>query len=80
MGWTAVVRFPAGPSDSFFILHDIQTFPGAHPASYSMCTGVLSPEIKRQEREADHSLPSGTEVKDGGSTPPLLQASSLLGS
>jgi hypothetical protein len=28
--------------------------------------GVLSPRIKRQEREADHSPPSGAEVKNDG--------------
>jgi hypothetical protein len=29
--------------------------------------------VKRPAREADHSLPSCTEVKMGGTTPPLPQ-------
>jgi hypothetical protein len=32
--------------------------------------GALSPEIKRQGREADHSLPSTDEVKKVGATLP----------
>jgi hypothetical protein len=41
--------------------------------------GVLSPGIKRQEREADHSPPSSAEVKNGGAIPPLLRMSSWRG-
>jgi hypothetical protein len=33
--------------------------------------GAPSPEIKRQGREADNSLPSSAEVKNGGAIPPL---------
>jgi hypothetical protein len=29
------------------------------------------PRLKRQELEADHSLPSSAEVKKGGTIPPL---------
>jgi hypothetical protein len=36
---------------------------------------VLSPGIKGQEPEADHSPPSTAKVKNGGVTPPLLQMS-----
>jgi hypothetical protein len=32
---------------------------------------ALSPQVKRQGREADHSPPSSAEVKNGGATPPL---------
>jgi hypothetical protein len=33
--------------------------------------GVISPEIKRQELEADHSPPFSAEVKNGGAIPSL---------
>jgi hypothetical protein len=42
---------------------------GAHPASYPVGTGALSPGIKRPGREADHSPPTSAEVKNA-STPP----------
>jgi hypothetical protein len=32
---------------------------------------ALSPGLKRQEREAEHSLPSSAEVKNVGAIPPL---------
>jgi hypothetical protein len=38
--------------------------------------GALSPGVKRQGREADHSLPSSAEVKNGGAISPLLHTSS----
>jgi hypothetical protein len=37
---------------------------GAHPASYPMVPGALSLGVKRPGREADHSPPSSTEVKE----------------
>jgi hypothetical protein len=43
-------------------LHN-QTGSGAHPASYRMSTGSLSPGIKRSGLEADHSPPTSAEVK-----------------
>jgi hypothetical protein len=33
--------------------------------------GALSPAVKRQVREADHSPPSNAEVKNGGAISPL---------
>jgi hypothetical protein len=50
---------------------------GAHPP-YPMGTGggVLSPVVKRQEREPDHSPLSSAEVKNGGATLPLPHTSS----
>jgi hypothetical protein len=33
--------------------------------------GALSPEVKRQGREADHSSPSSFEVENGGAILPL---------
>jgi hypothetical protein len=40
--------------------------------------GALSLRVKRPRREADH-CPSSTEVKNGGSIPPLPHLSSWLG-
>jgi hypothetical protein len=41
----------------------VQTGSGAHPASCTMGTGVLSPGAKaRSGRDADHSLPSSADV------------------
>jgi hypothetical protein len=33
--------------------------------------GALSPGVKRQVREADHSFPSSAEVKNCGAVPPF---------
>jgi hypothetical protein len=38
--------------------------------------GSLSPGVKRQGREADHSPSSCAEVKSGGAIPPLPHMSS----
>jgi hypothetical protein len=46
------------------------------PGSYPMGTGALSPGIKRSGREADHSPPSSSKVKNGGAIPPLPHMSS----
>jgi hypothetical protein len=54
----------------FSLLHSVQTDSGAHPVSYLIGTGALSPGIKWLGREADHSPPSA-EVKNGGAIPPL---------
>jgi hypothetical protein len=40
------------------LLHVVQTGSGAHPASYPMGNGAVSPKIKRLGREADHSPPT----------------------
>jgi hypothetical protein len=50
-----------------------QTGSGAHPASYPMGTGALSPGVKWPGREADHSPQTNAEVKKTWiytSTPP----------
>jgi hypothetical protein len=73
-GWTAGVRISAGAS--FFSLHNVQTGREAHPASFPMSTGDLSPGIKRPGREAGHSPPSSAEVTNGGAIPALLRMSS----
>jgi hypothetical protein len=42
-------------------------------------TGALSPGLKRPWREVDHSPPFSTEVKNGGTIPPVLHTSSWRG-
>jgi hypothetical protein len=56
-------------------LHVVQTGFGAHPASYPVGTGALSPGVKQPGREADHSPPAIAEVKKmwiNTSTPPYF--------
>jgi hypothetical protein len=61
----------------FYVLHSVQSGSGAHPFSIEMCTrGALSPGIKRTGRDADHSPPSGAELKNGGAVPFLFHTSS----
>jgi hypothetical protein len=58
------VRSPAGTKD-FSSNLCVQTGSGAHPASCTMRTGVLSPGVKaRPGRDADHSPPSSAEVEN----------------
>jgi hypothetical protein len=67
------VRFPAG-AGNFSLHHRDQNGCGAYPASYPVGTGTLSLGIKRPGREADHSPPSGAEIKNAWSytfTPPI---------
>ena len=60
----------------FTHLDSVQTGSGAHPASYSVRTWVLSGgrEVKQSEREVSHSPPSRAKVKNEWthtSTPPI---------
>jgi hypothetical protein len=58
------VRSPAGEED-FSCSLCVQTGSGAHPASCTMGTGVLSPGVNaRPGRDADHSPPSSAEVEN----------------
>jgi hypothetical protein len=57
------LRFPVG-AGNFSFHHRVQNGSGAHTVSYPMGTRVLSLEIKRPGREADHSPPSSAEVKE----------------
>jgi hypothetical protein len=59
---TYAVRLPTGARYSS-LLHSVQTVSGAHPASYSIGTGGLSPGVKRPGREADNSPPSSAESR-----------------
>jgi hypothetical protein len=48
----------------YFVLQNVQTGSGAHPAFYSMGTGhFFSSGVTRSGREADH-LPSGAKIKN----------------
>jgi hypothetical protein len=49
---------------------------GPTKPSIQRLPGVLSPRVKRQGSEADHSPPSSAEVKNGGAMPPLPHKSS----
>jgi hypothetical protein len=44
--------------------------PGPTQAPIQCVSGAPSPGTERQGREADHSPPSGSGVKNGGITPP----------
>jgi hypothetical protein len=74
VGWKAQVRFP--PRQDFSPFYSVETGSEAHQASYSIGTWIDFPEVKRQGREAEKSLPSIAEVKNGGAIPPLLHVSS----
>jgi hypothetical protein len=41
---------------------------------------AVSPKVKRQRREADHSPPFNVEAGNGGDIPPLSHVSSCRGS
>jgi hypothetical protein len=57
------VRFPAGAGNLSLHLR-VQNGSGAHTASYQIGTRALSLGVKRPGREADHSPPPSTEVKE----------------
>jgi hypothetical protein len=60
----------------FFLLHSLQTGSGAHPVSFQIGTGDLSPMVNRPGREADHSPPSSAETQINGAISPLPRMSS----
>jgi hypothetical protein len=66
------IRFPAEAGN--FSHHRVQNGSRAHPASYPVGTGGSFLGGKAAGREADHSLPSSSEVKNAWSytsTPPI---------
>jgi hypothetical protein len=68
------IGVPAG-AGNFSLHHRVKTGSAAHPASYPLGAGSLSLGIKRPGREADHSLPSSSKVKNAWrytSTPPII--------
>jgi hypothetical protein len=69
------LEFEPGQGQDLTPLHIIQTDSGAHPASYTVCTGGSFPGIKWPKYEAEHSLPTSAEVKNTWiytSTPPYV--------
>jgi hypothetical protein len=77
MGWTARVRFPTAQHFLFSTASKPVLGPTQCPIEW--VPGPLSPGLKRQGREADHSPPSSDEVKNGGAIPPLPHMSSWHG-
>jgi hypothetical protein len=72
------VRFPAGARD-LSLLHSVQTGSEPKKPHIQWVPGPFVPEVKRLWREADHSLPSSTEVKDGGAiTPPPIRLHGIM--
>jgi hypothetical protein len=69
------VQFPAGVG-YISLLHNVQTGSGAHPASYAMGMGSLSPGVKRPTRKTDLAPVPIAEVTIGGARPPLAHGSS----
>jgi hypothetical protein len=63
-GWTDGLRFPA--EEIFFSIGSVSTLGR---------TQFLSPKLKLQGREADHSPPSVAEVRNGGTVPVLPHTS-----
>jgi hypothetical protein len=61
------------------VIFNIKNGSGDHPASHKMGTGSISPGVKRQRREADHSPPSRAEVKNSEAIPPLPHTTSWRG-
>jgi hypothetical protein len=73
------VRAPA-VAGNYSLYHLVQTGSGAHPASYPMGKrSSFSLEVNWAGREADHSPPSSTEIKNAwNSTPPVRLHSVVL--
>jgi hypothetical protein len=67
---SVVFSFIWGRGKKLFLLHSIQTGPGAHPASYPMGAGG-SFLGKQPGCEADILPPSSVDVKNSGAIPPL---------
>jgi hypothetical protein len=63
-------RFLTGPTD-FSLLYTIQIPSGTTQPPSNVYQGFFPWRVKLLEREADHSLPSSAEVKNGGAIPPL---------
>jgi hypothetical protein len=51
----------------FSLHHRVQNGSGVHPASIQWVLGAISPGVKRPGREADHSHPSSSEVRNAWS-------------
>jgi hypothetical protein len=75
------VRFRFPVETKTFFLFSITSSPTLRPTQHSIqwVPKAVSPGVKRQEREADHSYLSSAEVKKGGAIAPLPRKSSWLG-
>jgi hypothetical protein len=65
------VRFPAGVRDFLFCQASRPTLDHTQP-HIRRAVGAISLGVKRPGREADHSPPLSSKVKNGGAIPPLL--------
>jgi hypothetical protein len=74
MGWMTK------ESGSIPFLHDGQVSSRASRPPVQRVLGVVSPGVKCQGHEADHSSPSSVGVKNGGAIPALSQGVKLLAS
>jgi hypothetical protein len=63
--WAGSPKFDSQKSKTFFLFHSFQIDSGAHPASYPVGPGALSPGVRRKGREADHSPQSSAKVNEG---------------
>jgi hypothetical protein len=70
MGWTAGVLFSVGESDFLYSTLSRPALELTQPP-IQWVQGVLSPGVKRQEREADHSPPCSVKVENNGTMPAL---------
>jgi hypothetical protein len=50
--------------------------PIVHPPSYTIGNGAISPGVKRQGREANHSPLHNVEISNDGAMPPFPYTSS----
>jgi hypothetical protein len=57
-------EFESRYGQNLFPIHIVRTGSVVHSASYPTLPGALSLEVKRPGREADHSPPTGAEVKN----------------
>jgi hypothetical protein len=55
--------FESRYSQEFSLLHVVQTESGVHQPPIEWVPEAISPGVKRQGREADHSPPASAEVK-----------------
>jgi hypothetical protein len=70
--------FNSQKGQDFSLLHSVQTESEAPPQPPIQCVlGALSSGIKRKGREANHSPPFCSEIKNGGAIPSCLQGSVL---
>jgi hypothetical protein len=74
-GWTAGVRFPARQEIYLFSTESRPVLESTQPP-VQWVPGAISSRVKRPGCEADHSPPSGAEVKNDETIPSLTHTSS----